>query len=122
MKKITSSCILVVSFLLFAWLRYYGELPSYNYHVAYVVEYLFYWSIALFVLSLFAFVLSSIKYKIWLYITAPFMILSILFAYSIDGHDVLFSGQYIVLWLITLWSFISLIYFIVQFIKNKKRT
>ena len=120
MKKIISLSILVMSALLFMWLKYYSELLSYNYHIAYVVEYFFYWSVALFVLSLFAFMLNNIKYKIWFLITIPFIILSILFAYSIDGHDIFFSGQYVILWLISLYSFISIIYFIVQFFKNKK--
>src|SRR5690349_7757134 len=120
MKKMISSCVLVVSFLLFAWLRYYGELPSYNYHVAYVVEYLFYWSIALFVLSLFASVLSDVKYKIWFFIAIPFLFVSILGAYNTDGHDILFSGQYVILWSIILYSFISIIYFTVQFLKKNK--
>lgn len=120
MKKIISLSILIISAILFIWLKYYGELPSYNYHIAYVVEYLFYWGLALFVLSLFAFALNNKKYKIWFLITIPFAFLSILFAYDTDLNDVLFSGQYVILWLIGLYSFFSIIYFIIQFFKNKK--
>jgi succinate-acetate transporter protein len=120
MKKIISLSILVITIILFMWLKYYGESSSYNYHVAYIVEYLFYWGIALFILSLFAFLLKRAKYKIWFLVTIPFIILSIFFAYNIDNHDILFNGQYVTLWFISLYSFISIIYFIVQFVKEKK--
>jgi hypothetical protein len=121
MKKITSLSVLVLSAILFGWLKYYGESPSYNYHIAYVFEYLFYWIVAIFILSLFAFLLNNAKYKIWFIITMTFMFLSIILAYSVDGNDALFSGDYINLWLISLYSFISIIYFIVQFVKKDKK-
>jgi hypothetical protein len=119
MKKITSLSMLIIFILLFVFLKYYAGLQSYNYHVAYFLEYLFYWSAALFLLSLFAFVLSNIKYKIWFSITILFMVISILFASSISDNDMFFSGQYVILWIISLYSLVSVIYFIVQFFKNK---
>ena len=120
MKKLISVLILIVSVLLFIWLIYYGELPYYNYHLAYVAEYVLYWGVTLFILSLFAFVLNDKKYKLWFLITIPFVILSILLAYDTDMHDALFSGQYVILWIISLYSITSLIYFIIQFFKNRK--
>src|ERR1035437_758562 len=119
MKKITSLSMLIIFILLFVFLKYYAGLQSYNYYVAYFLEYLFYWSAALFLLSLFAFVLSNIKYKIWFSITILFMVISILFASSISDNDMFFSGQYVILWIISLYSLVSVIYFIVQFFKNK---
>lgn len=120
MKKIYSLSALLVSVILFMWLYYYDKSFSYNYHVANVIEYFFYWSTALFVLSLLAFVLNNTKYKIWFFVTIPCAILSVLIAYDIDGHDIFFNGEYITFWLISFYSFISIIYFIVQFLKNKK--
>ncbi len=122
MRKIINLFLLIISIFLFIWLKYYGELPSYNYQVAYIVEYIFYWSIVIFILSLFASGLSSVKYKVWLLITVPFIIFSIIAANDTDHGDILFSGQYIILWLISLYSFISIIYFIIQFFKNKKHS
>jgi len=121
MKKIVSLFSLFLSIFIFAWLRYYGESAVYNYHVAYVVEYLFYWGVVVFILSLFAFMLNNAKYKVWFFITILFMVISILFTYSVDENDVLFSGQYVILLLIGLYSFVSIIYFLVQFLKNKKQ-
>ncbi len=121
MKKITSLFILVVAILLFIWLKYYGESSSYNYHLAYFAEYVLYWSVDIFILSLFAFAINNTKYKRWLIVTIPLMLISIAFAYSIDGNDVLFDGQYVTFWLIGLYSFFSIIYFIVQFFKKDKQ-
>ena len=120
MKKVISLSVLAISGLLFIWLWYYGKSASYDYHIADFIEYIFYWSVALFILSLFAFVLNDKKYKVWFFITILFMFVFVLFAYNTGEHDALFSGDYVNFWFISLYSFISIIYFIVQFIKKPK--
>ena len=125
MKKIISLLLLVLSGVIFYWYSSYTRQWPFDYHVAQFVGYLLYWSVALFVVSLFAFMLDNKKYKIWLLVTVVYVALSILFSYETgDGNNAIvsFDGKDLT-WIFTsLYSLISIIYFIVQFFKNRKQS
>ena len=124
MKKIISLLSLVLSVGIFFWYSSYTKGP-FDYHVAQFVGYLFYWSVALFLVSLFAFILDTKKYKIWLLLTAIYMAISILIAWGTgdgNGAIVSFDGKDLTWVFAGLYSFVCIVYFIVQFIKTKKQS
>lgn len=123
MKKIISLLLLVLSIGIFFWYSSYTKGP-FDYHVAQFVGYLFYWSVTLFFVSLFAFVIDGIKYKKWLLITGIYVLISILIAYETgdgSGAIISFDGKDLTWFFAGLYSFISVVYFIVQFFKNRKQ-
>jgi hypothetical protein len=125
MKKIFSLLLLVSSLILFFWLLNYPNSLTFDYHTGQFVGYLFYWSFTLFLMSIFAWILDIKKYQKWVIFTVIYVILSILLAYRIgDGGSAIISidGKLITLFLITLYSIISITYFIIQFVKNRKQT
>lgn len=124
MKKITSLILLVLSVGIFSWYSSYTK-GSFDYHVAQFVGYLFYWSITLFIVSLFALILDNRRYKIWLLITSIYALISILIAYGTgDGNGAIisFDGKDLTWFFAGLYSFISIIYFLPQFFKNQKKS
>jgi len=124
MKKKTSISLLVLSILIFLGLNNYSDSINYNYHIDALIGYLFFWIFVLFIFSLFAFILNDKKYKIWLIIGIIISILSILIAYGVgDGNGAIvdIDGELITWFFAGLYSFISIIYFIVQFFKNRNK-
>jgi hypothetical protein len=120
MKKITSSIFLLGSLLLFAFLYYYDS--SVDYYTSELIAYIFWWLSGLFILSLFAVFVKSDAYKIWVVLSFPIAILSIIFAYINrrgSGAILSYDGELITFILIGLYSFISLVYFRVQYLKQK---
>ena len=127
MKKKISLVLLFLSILLFSTLYVYSETNlinqgSYDYHIDDFFGYIFLWSFVLFVLSLLAFKLDVTKYKIWLLISIIISLVSVLLAYEAgDGNGAIvdIDGELITWFFTGLYSFISIIYFIIQF-KNRK--
>ena len=120
MKKITSLFFLVSSFILFFGLKYY-TLGSFNYHISEFFGYIFYWSVALLIISLIAMTLNNKKYKLWSSVTIFYVITSILIAYGTrdgGGGILSFDGEMITWILIGVYFFISIVYFLVQFPKR----
>ena len=75
------------------------------------------------ILSLLTFKLDTKKYRIWLIISLVLSAISIFFAYAAgDGNGAIvdIDGELITWFFVGLYSFISIIYFIVQFFKNRK--
>lgn len=129
MKKKTSLVLLFLSILLFATLYAYTETnlinPNgyFNYHVSDFIGYIFLWSLTLFILSLLAFKLDVKKYRIWLIVGVIVSVISILMAYAAgDGNGAIvdIDGELTTWFFVGLYSFISIIYFIVQFLKKPK--
>ena len=131
MKKKTSFLLLFLSALLFFSLYIYTEtnlvnLSGYfNYNISNFFEYIFWWSLTLFIFSLFALKLDTNQYKTWLKISILVSLVSILMSYSIgDGNGTIIdiNGE-LFTWLSTImYSLISIIYFITQFLKSKKQS
>ena len=131
MKKKIDWSLLVLSIFLFLFLYVYTETNilntsgHFNYHISDFVGYLLFWSLTLFVLSLLASKLEASKYKIWLIISILASIISMLIAYAVgDGNSSIISinGEFITWFFTGLYSLVSIIYFIVQFFKNKKQS
>ena len=123
MKKIVSFSIFIVTIVVFILRDRYEQWP-FDYQVAQVMDNLFLWLLSLFILSLFSFTLETKKYKIWLSVTLLFSLLSIYWAYRIgdgSGSLISFDGETTTWLLVGLYSFISLIYFIIQYFKNQKK-
>lgn len=121
MKKIISLVLFLLSFGFLLGYLFYTK-NSYDYNIAQFIGYLFYWSVAFFVVSLFAFMLDYKKYKIWLRITLIYVFISILIAYKTGSGSqaiVNFDGKLLTWIFVCFYSFISIIYFIVQFIKSR---
>ena len=121
MKKKISLLLFVLSVVIFLVYLVYTK-GSFDYHIAQFLGYLFYWSIDLFILSLFALILDNKKYKIWLSITSVYFFISVILAYSVgDGNGAIisFDGKDLTWILSGLYSFISVIYFIIQYFKKK---
>ncbi|MFZ2621280.1 MAG: hypothetical protein WAX85_03195 [Minisyncoccia bacterium] len=122
MKKIVSSLFLVMSVGIFVWYSHYTK-GSFDYDTAQFVGYLFYWSVSLFIVSLFALVADNKKYKIWVLFTLIYVPISILIAYETgnDGGAIIsFDGKDITLFFAGLYTLISIIYFLIQFFKNRR--
>ena len=123
MKKIIISLsFFVLGLGTFLWLYNYDLPMTYNL-LRTVIEYFFYWFTALFISSLFAFILPNDKYKKWLKFTVVYAVVALLVAYigrdpgsdwmSPDGEELtkIFAGLY---------SFFAIIYCIVYFFRNRK--
>src|SRR3989344_5904650 len=118
-KKITSFGFLFLSVGIFFLYSFYTK-ESFNYHIAQFIGYLFYWSVTIFVVSLFAFLINDKIYRSWLLFTVLYVFLSLLIAYGVgDGSSAIvsFDGKDITWFLAGLYSFISIIYFAVQYFK-----
>jgi len=129
MKKKTSLTFLFLSILLFLFIYVYTETNLinqsgyFNYHVSDFIGYMFFWSFTLLILSLLASKLDIYKYRIWLIISVVISIISIFIAYAIGGGNgaiISFDGEMVTWFFVGLYSFVSIIYFIVQFFKNRK--
>lgn len=123
MKKIVSLGILMVGMILF-YIYYSYTNQEFDYHVAQILWYFCQWSLILFILNLGGFVLSNEKYKKWVLITITYFMISIFLAYKTgDGNGTILSmnGEMMTWFLAGLYSLTSIIYFVVQFLKNLKQ-
>lgn len=92
--------------------------PAANY-----LEYPFLWVLILIPLSLFALTLNDQKHKFWLKFTGIFFIISMVIVFLTPeyGTGIVSIDRELINWFLAgLYSFISIIYFIVQFFKSKK--
>lgn len=88
------------------------------------IYYPFVWFLALVPLSLFALTLNDQKHKFWLKFTSVFFVISMFFVYMMPeyGSGIVSIDRELTNWFSAgLYSFISIIYFIVQFIKSKNQ-
>ena len=128
MKIKISFGFLLFSVLLFLCLYIYTETNLFNsggyfnYHISNFLGYLFYWSITLFVISLFALSLDQKKYKMWGLFTFIYVLISILIAYGVgdgNGAIVSFDGKDLTWFFAGLYSLASIIYFAVQHFRKR---
>ncbi|MEQ1500438.1 MAG: hypothetical protein ABL917_03660, partial [Parcubacteria group bacterium] len=95
---------------------------SFNYDVGQILSYLIYWTICVFIISIFALILDDRKYKNWVILTIIYFLFSVITAVatSDDSSSILsFDGKDLTLILLSFYSFVSTIYFIFSFIKNR---
>ncbi len=122
MKKIVSISSLILSLVIFFGLYDYVKV-SFSYQMAQNVGYIFYWSAVMFLISLLAIFLEDKKYKAWLYLSGVYMVFSLFIAFKVgDGNGMIlsFDGKSLTWFFAGLYSVISIIYFIVQFVKNRR--
>ena len=122
MKKIAPFGFLVLSIGIFLGYSSYIQGP-FDYHVAQFIGYLFYWSAALFIVSLFATILDTRKYKTWLLVTSIYVLISILIAWGTgDGNGAIisFDGKDLTWFFAGLYSIVSIVYFIAHYFERRK--
>jgi len=81
------------------------------------------WVLLLIPLSLFALTLNDLKHKFWLKFTGVFFAVSMFFVFLMPeyGTGIVSIDRELTNWFfVGLYSFVSIIYFIVQFFKNRK--
>ena len=123
MKKKVSLLLLALSIVVYIGYSYY-TVGSFDYNFAQFIGYIFYWCVTLFIVSLMAFTVDSRRYKTLSLITLVYVFISILIAYETgDGGSgiVSFYGKDLFLFFAGLYLFISIIYFIVQYFKNRSK-
>ena len=122
MKKIVSIILLLVSAgSLFVVKKY--EVWPFDYHFANLLEFISLWLVVFFIISLFALGLPEKKYKIWFFISIPVVLLSLYWAYMVgDGNGAIlsFDGEMITWFCVGIYSIVSFIFVLVNFLKNKK--
>ncbi len=87
------------------------------------VQYPFIWFLALVPLSLFGLVLNDQKYKFWSKFTGVFFLISMIIVYMTPeyGSGIISIDRELTNWFFAgLYSFISVGYFIVQFVKSRR--
>jgi len=126
MKKKFLSLMFVLSLLTLGFLYLYTETnfiqSSYDYYTSELIAYIFWWFSALFVLGLVGLLVRDYLYKIWIGASIVVASLSLIFAYinRRGGGGILsFDGELITFIMIGLHSFISLVYFVVQYFKSR---
>jgi len=121
MKNIFNLIFLIIGIILFSfYYKYTGQ--EFNYHIAEFIWYFCQWIIVLFLLNIFSFLINQEKYKKWMLITISYIGISIFLAYRTgDGNGSIFviNGELLTWFLAGLYSIISIIYFIIQHLKNK---
>jgi hypothetical protein len=129
MKKKTSLVLFILSILSYIpWYLYrkdYFVLINENgANISYFIGYIFIWFVALFILSIFALKLENTKYKNWLITSIVVAVLSVFWAYKNDltGNAVVtIDGGITTVFAISLYSFVSVVYFIIDFFKNRNK-
>lgn len=122
MRKIISLILFLFSVGIFLGYSFYTK-GSFDYNIAQFLGYLFYWSVALFIFSLFSLILENKKYKIWSLFTLIYVLISISIAYKTgDGSSAIvsFDGKLLTWFFICIYSLTSIIYFMFQFFKKNK--
>lgn len=87
------------------------------------LQYLFLWSLIFVPISLFALTLKDEKYKSWLKFTGIFFAISMFFVYLMPEYDsgIVSIDRELTNWFFAgVYTFISVIYFIVQFVKKRR--
>lgn len=82
------------------------------------------WFLALIILSIFALTLSDQKHKFWLKFTGIFFVIGMFFVFAMPeyGTGIVSIDRELTNWFfVGLYSFISVIYFIVQFFKTRSK-
>lgn len=122
MKKIVSIVLLIL--VLGTYLSFTSYIKGvFDYHIAQLISYILIWLTTLFVISIFASSLGDINYKFWLLISSVLTLLSLLIAYNIgDGNGAIIStdGKLATWFFAGLYSVVSIIYIIVNYINIKK--
>lgn len=101
----------------------YSKFEIYNDVFFDLLQSILLWLVSFLFLSIFSAVLSDKKYKIYLLITLVYSLITLGISYGVGDHGgwaISFSQSVVVLWYISAYSFISLIYFIVQYFKKDK--
>lgn len=89
------------------------------------IQYPFVWFIVLIPLSLLALVLNNEKHKYWLKFTGIFFVISMVLVYLMPEYDpgIVSMDRELTNWsLAGIYSFVSIIYFIRQFIKSRNKS
>lgn len=110
--------LFILSFILTS--AYADKLLGYN--VVDNISYVFLWTIILTPLSVFALTLNDQKHKFWLKFTGIFFTISMFIVFLMPeyGTGIVSIDRELTNWFfVGLYSFISIIYFIVQFTKRK---
>lgn len=122
MKKIFTIVLLVFGFGVFS--AYYSNISLYiGMGADQVTWYLCQWALVLFILNVFSLTLEKDKYSNWAVISIVVSIISLFFAYKIgDGNGAIVSinGELVNWFFAGLYSFISIIYFIVQYSRGRR--
>lgn len=118
MKKIIPALFLALSIIFyFSHSFLYDRMPSTA--LRELLGCIFYWILALTILSFLSSFLNMTKYKIYLVITLVYSVLTLVVSYGRGGGmGVGFGADYMILFFIFLYSFISFVYLGVQFFKN----
>lgn len=83
------------------------------------------WVLLLIPLSLFALILGDQKHRFWMKFTGVFFVISMLFVYIMPEYDpgIVSLDRELTNWFfVGLYSVVSIIYFMVQFMKNRKQS
>lgn len=89
------------------------------------LQYPFLWSLLLIPISLFALVLKDEKYKFWIKYTGIFFVISMVIVYMTPeyGSGIVSIDRELTNWFFAgFYSLSSIVYFIVQFVKNRRIT
>src|SRR3989344_9377488 len=121
MKKTTSIFLISLS-LIFYWLISYIR---YNIDdkLFYFLQCIFIWTLCITILNIIAFILNDYKYKLYIIVTGIYSVLSLVIAYNMGDRGSTipsFDMGILTIFFIGLYSLISIIYFIIQFFKNRK--
>ena|SRR3989344_897991 len=125
MKKKFPVCVLIV-FVLYIILSLpcHGNLVCTGPATTYL-EYSLLWILILIPLSLLALTLNDQKHKFWLKFTGIFFAVSMFIVFLMPEYDtgIVSVDRELTNWFfVGLYSFISVVYFIVQFFKNRKQS
>ncbi len=122
LKYLTTVLTIVLPLSLYTYASYYGP-QSLSYTTTEFITYVLIWGIALFFVNLIALLLQIEKYKKWLLFSLGIFLVSVVIAcLNMRGSNTIlsFNGEIISWILAVLYSFSSIVYFIVQFIKNRR--
>lgn len=122
MKKKFIGIVVLFFLFLFALTSNYAD-KLLGYDVVDNIAYLFFWSIILIPLSLLALILNEQKHKFWLKFTGIFFAISMIIVFLLPEYDrglVSLDRELANWFFVGLYSLISMVYFITQFIKSRK--
>jgi hypothetical protein len=121
-KKFVLLPFLLVFLTLILSLPCHGNLVCTGVAMDYL-EYPFFWFILLIPLSLLALVLKDEKHRYWLKFTGIFFIVSMVLVYLMPEYDpgIVSMDRELTNWFLAgIYSFVSIVYFIVQFVKSRR--
>lgn len=121
-KKVVLSAFLLLGFSFLLLLPCDKDLYCHGYMTG-NLQYLIVWFLSFTLLSLLGLIVNDQKHKFWLKFTAIFSALSVLIVYMTPeyGSGIVSIDRELTNWLLAgLYSFISVVYFITQFVKNRR--